>query len=57
MPEAEIAARGGATKWRTVKTKDGRTIQVAIVPKAGPRGGHTIAKDPKPGEKKQKKGN
>ncbi len=45
MPEAQIAARGGAKKWRTIRLKDGRTIKVAIVRKAGPRGGHTIAGD------------
>lgn len=43
MPEAEIKARGGAKKWRTVKLPDGRTVKVAIVKKAGPRGGHTVA--------------
>lgn len=43
MPEAEIKARGGAKRWRTVKLPDGRTIKVAIVKKAGPRGGHTVA--------------
>lgn len=58
MPETEIAKRGGAVKWRTVKRPDGSTIQVAIVRKAGPRGGHTVAgpvrKDAKPGEKKKR---
>lgn len=43
MPEAEIRRRGGAVKWRTLKLKDGRTIRVAIVKKAGPRGGRTVA--------------
>lgn len=43
MPEAEIKARGGAKRWRTVKLPDGRTVKVAIVKKAGPRGGHTVA--------------
>jgi hypothetical protein len=43
MPEEEIARRGGAKRWRTVKLKDGRTIRIAIVRKAGPRGGHTVA--------------
>lgn len=43
MPEQEINRRGGAKKWRTVKLKNGRIIHVAIVPKAGPRGGHTVA--------------
>lgn len=53
MPEAAIAKRGGAVRWRTVKLKDGRTIKVAIVRKAGPRGGHTIA-GPVHGTKKGK---
>ena len=53
MPEAAIAKRGGAVRWRTVKLKDGRTIKVAIVRKAGPRGGHTIA-GPVHGSKKRK---
>lgn len=43
MPEREIAARGGAVKWRTVKLKNGKTIRVAVVKKAGSRGGHTVA--------------
>jgi hypothetical protein len=42
MPEAEIARRGGATKWRTVKLPDGRTARIAVVRHAGPRGGHTV---------------
>lgn len=58
MPEAEIKARGGAVRWRTVKLKDGRTIRVAVVRKAGPHGGHTVAgpvhKDRPRGEKKEK---
>lgn len=51
MPEAEIKARGGAKRWRTVKLPDGRTIRVAVVKKAGPRGGHTVA-GPVRGKKK-----
>jgi len=43
MPEAEIKARGGAKRWRTITLQDGRIVHVAIVPKAGPRGGHTVA--------------
>ena len=43
MPEREITARGGAKRWRTVKLPNGRYVKVAVVPKAGPRGGHTIA--------------
>jgi hypothetical protein len=47
MPEAQISERGGAKRWRTVKLKNGRYIKVAIVPKAGPQGGHTVAGDVK----------
>lgn len=47
MPEREIAARGGAVKWRTVRLKNGKSVRVAIVKKAGPRGGHTVAGDVK----------
>lgn len=43
MPEAEIKARGGAKRWRTVTLPNGKTVRVAIVKKAGPRGGHTVA--------------
>lgn len=43
MPEPEIRRRGGAIRWRTVKLDNGKTIRVAVVPKAGPKGGHTIA--------------
>jgi len=43
MPEQEIASRGGAVRWRTVKLKNGKTIRVAVVRKAGKRGGHTVA--------------
>lgn len=43
-------ARGGAVKYRTVRTGTGRArryLRVAIVPKAGRRGGHTIAGTPR----------
>jgi hypothetical protein len=43
MPEAEIRKRGGAIRYRTIKTKDGRTLKVAVVRKKGPRGGRTVA--------------
>jgi hypothetical protein len=43
MPEAVIAKRGGAKRWRTIKTKSGRTLKVAVVRKKGPRGGQTVA--------------
>jgi hypothetical protein len=43
MPDTEIKKRGGAMRYRTVKLKDGRYIRIAVVPKAGKRGGHTVA--------------
>lgn len=43
MPEREIRRRGGAIRYRTIKTKDGRTLKVAVVRKPGPRGGRTVA--------------
>jgi hypothetical protein len=47
MPEKEIANRGGATRWRTIKVAPNKYIRIAVVPKAGPQGGHTIAGDVK----------
>lgn len=43
MPEKEIKRRGGAKKWRTVKVDEDKYVHVAVVSKAGPRGGHTVA--------------
>jgi hypothetical protein len=43
MPEAEIAKRGGAKRWRTLKLPNGKYVKVAVVRKAGPHGGHTLA--------------
>jgi len=43
MPEAEIKKRGGAKRWRTVKLPGKKFVHIAVVPKAGPSGGHTIA--------------
>jgi len=43
VPEQEIASRGGAVKWRTVRLKGGRYIKVAVVRKKGKRGGRTVA--------------
>jgi hypothetical protein len=43
MPEAEIRRRGGALKYRTIKTKNGTNLKVAVVRKKGPRGGRTVA--------------
>lgn len=47
MPEAEIRARGGAKRWRTITLPGGKSMKVAVVRKAGPRGGHTVAGTPK----------
>lgn len=43
MPETEIKARGGAKRWRTIKVGPNKYIKIAIVPKAGKNGGHTVA--------------
>ncbi len=43
MPTAEEQARGGAKRYRTITLPGGKFMHVAIVPKAGPRGGHTVA--------------
>lgn len=51
MPEREIAARGGAVRWRTVKLKNGKYVRVAVVRKKGARGGRTVAGDVKKGSR------
>lgn len=43
MPKAQEAARGGVIRYRTVKLKNGKYVRIAVVRKAGPRGGHTLA--------------
>jgi hypothetical protein len=43
MPSAEEQRRGGPVRYRTVRVGKGKTVRVAIVRKAGPRGGHTVA--------------
>lgn len=43
MPEREIKRRGGAKRYRTIKLPNGKYVRIAIVRKAGPRGGHTVA--------------
>jgi hypothetical protein len=43
MPEATIRRRGGATRVRTKKLPGGKFVHIFIVPRAGPRGGHTVA--------------
>jgi hypothetical protein len=53
VPEKEIAARGGAKRWRTKKLPNGEVIQIAVVRTPGPKGGHTVAGKPvKPKGKK-----
>lgn len=46
MPTSTETARGGRVRVRTItvgKGKRKRFIRVAVVRKAGPRGGHTVA--------------
>jgi hypothetical protein len=46
MPEKQIAERGGAVRWRTVRVGTGKRkkyLRVAIVRKKGPHGGKTVA--------------
>lgn len=43
MPTAEERKRGGVKKYRTVSLPGGKYMHVAVVPKAGPRGGNTVA--------------
>jgi hypothetical protein len=50
MPKAEEQRRGGAVRYRTIrvgKGKSRRVLHIAIVRKAGPRGGHTVAGKPR----------
>ena len=49
MPNSQESRRGGAVRYRTIrvgKGKSRRTLHIAIVRKAGPRGGHTVAGQP-----------
>jgi hypothetical protein len=41
--DKQIAKRGGVVRWREHKTKSGKLFRVAVVKKAGPRGGHTLS--------------
>lgn len=50
MPTAEESRRGGVIRYRTIQVGRGkrkRFIHVAVVRKAGPRGGRTVAGQPK----------
>lgn len=54
MPAAQERKRGGATRYRTISVGTGKSrryLHVAIVRKAGPRGGHTVAGQPHSYEK------
>jgi len=42
MPKKEVKKRGGSIRTRTVKVSKKKYMHCEIVPKAGPRGGHTI---------------
>ena len=49
MPTAEERKRGGAVRYRTIrvgKGKNARYMHIAIVRKAGKRGGRTVAGQP-----------
>ncbi|HUU82969.1 MAG TPA: hypothetical protein VM243_05630, partial [Phycisphaerae bacterium] len=59
MPKTEERRRGGAKRYRTKRLPGGKFIRFAIVPKPGPRGGHTVAgpvrkKKPERGTRRQK---
>lgn len=43
MPEAEIAARGGAKRVRTKRLPNGKYITIYVVRSKGKRGGRTVA--------------
>ena len=46
MPKVEEQQRGGAVRYRTIRVGKGKKkkiMHIAIVRKAGPRGGHTVA--------------
>jgi hypothetical protein len=45
--EREIERRGGALRWRTLKLPDGRYLRVAVTREPGPRGGRTVAGEPR----------
>jgi hypothetical protein len=50
MPEPKIDERGGAVRWRTIRTGSGKRrkyLRVAVVRKKGPNGGQTVAGPPR----------
>lgn len=44
--EKEVRRRGGAKRYRSVRIGRDKFLTVAVVPKAGPRGGHTVPLGP-----------
>lgn len=38
----KLRKRGGVRRWRTIVLPNGKYAHVAIVPKRGMRGGHTL---------------
>lgn len=42
--DAEIQRRGGISRYRTI-SKGGKYFHIAITPRGGPRGGHSLAID------------
>lgn len=50
MPKVQEQRRGGVVRYRTIRVGKGssaRVLHIAIVRKAGPRGGHTVAGQPR----------
>ena len=50
MPTAAETRRGGVVRYRTIRVGKGRSrryLHVAVVRKAGPRGGRTVAGKPR----------
>jgi hypothetical protein len=45
--EKQIEAQGGAKRWRTISLPSRRYLHVAVTRKEGPRGGETVATEPK----------
>lgn len=41
--DKEVKKRGGVVRWRDRKTKSGKLFRIAVVRKAGPRGGKTLS--------------
>jgi hypothetical protein len=50
MPKQKTTGRDGGVRWRTVTLADGRTVRVAVVRRAGPRGRGTGAGQPAEGQ-------